>query len=370
MASPELLVLRVFWQLAPDVTRVVLNASPADRTARWVAFGRAAMACRGLRYASEESPWLHERKQSFARYHMSSSNKLRLKKEERDMAKQLDAQQGGPGAAGPMLLPNVLVGEGYYLLRVGEDYTAWQAAVLGPENHPMQGGIFLMDISLDDYPYAPPCVRLRTPCYHPDISPNGVIALDILGENWSPALTLRTLLISIRSLIADPNLECAVMTQSGNTWEHDRPAYNRNAAEWTSNFAGCECKMCAAVDMRHAAMICVRLLQLGRADADNSRIGNAISFMANSGDIGVLICSSLFPDDAWPLTKLHSHAAHRCRFSTAHYPLCRHNSVLSAGMFPRFVHPKPYVDRSLPGDPFYTEAEGAALPRHPSAPSQ
>jgi len=63
-----------------------------------------------------------------------------------------------------------------------------------------------------DYPYKPPSIKFKTPIYNPGVSKGGEISIDILGHEFSPALTIRTLLLSITSLINSPdsNIENAV----------------------------------------------------------------------------------------------------------------------------------------------------------------
>ncbi|CAL9095416.1 unnamed protein product, partial [Musa textilis] len=74
---------------------------------------------------------------------------------------------------------------------VAEDIFHWQATIMGPTDSPFAGGIFLVNIHFPpDYPFKPPKVSFRTKVYHPNINSNGSICLDILKEQWSPALTI------------------------------------------------------------------------------------------------------------------------------------------------------------------------------------
>ncbi|CAI0546348.1 unnamed protein product [Linum tenue] len=74
---------------------------------------------------------------------------------------------------------------------VAEDMFHWQATIMGPPDSPYSGGVFLVTIHFPpDYPFKPPKVAFRTKVFHPNINSNGSICLDILKEQWSPALTI------------------------------------------------------------------------------------------------------------------------------------------------------------------------------------
>ena len=56
-----------------------------------------------------------------------------------------------------------------------------------------------------DYPFKAPSVRFETACFHPNVDQHGNICLDILKEKWSAAYSVRTVLLSIQSLLGEPN---------------------------------------------------------------------------------------------------------------------------------------------------------------------
>jgi ubiquitin-conjugating enzyme E2 D/E len=89
---------------------------------------------------------------------------------------------------------------------IDDNMFKWQATIMGPEGSPYHGGIFFLTIDFPcDYPFKSPRIAFKTPIYHCNINSNGSICLDILKDQWSPALTISKVLLSICSLMDDPN---------------------------------------------------------------------------------------------------------------------------------------------------------------------
>lgn len=114
----------------------------------------------------------------------------------------------------------------------------WTATLIGPEDSPYEGGIFLLSINFpNNYPFKPPKINFNTKIYHPNINSSGAICLDILNSQWSPALTISKTLLSISSLLTDPNPDDPLVSHIANTYKTNRIEYNKEAKDWTTKYA-------------------------------------------------------------------------------------------------------------------------------------
>lgn len=121
---------------------------------------------------------------------------------------------------------------------VGDDLFHWSATIMGPEDSPYAGGIFFLNIRFPgDYPFKPPKINFETRIYHCNISSNGAICLDILKDHWSPALTLSKILLSISSLLTDPNPDDPLVPEIANLLKLNKEKHDINAKNWTLEYA-------------------------------------------------------------------------------------------------------------------------------------
>lgn len=118
------------------------------------------------------------------------------------------------------------------------DIFHWTAAIIGPEGSPYSGGFFQLDITFPtDYPFKPPKISFTTRIFHPNINSHGGICLDILKHQWSPALTITKVLLSISSLLTDANPDDPLVPEVAQLYVNNRSKFDQTAREWTLRYA-------------------------------------------------------------------------------------------------------------------------------------
>ncbi|XP_012943539.1 ubiquitin-conjugating enzyme E2 E1 [Aplysia californica] len=120
----------------------------------------------------------------------------------------------------------------------GDNLYEWASTILGPTGSVYEGGVFFLDIHFSsEYPFKPPKVTFRTRIYHCNINSQGAICLDILKDNWSPALTISKVLLSVCSLLTDCNPADPLVGSIATQYLQNRKEHDRVARMWTKRFA-------------------------------------------------------------------------------------------------------------------------------------
>ena len=114
----------------------------------------------------------------------------------------------------------------------------FDVTIMGPEDSPYAGGRFALELFCpDDYPMSPPRLRFLTRIFHPNIDRLGRICLDILKDKWSPALQIRTVLLSVQALMGAPNPDDPLANDVAEEWRSDEGTAIKKAQEWTALYA-------------------------------------------------------------------------------------------------------------------------------------
>eukprot|EP00536_Pseudo-nitzschia_multiseries_P006279 jgi/Psemu1/324286/estExt_fgenesh1_pg.C_1300056 len=122
---------------------------------------------------------------------------------------------------------------------VSDDMRSLKGKINGPESTCYEGGIFEIDIQIPrQYPFEPPKMKFITKIWHPNISSQtGAICLDILKDQWSPALTIKTALLSLRALLSSPEPSDPQDAEVAKMYLNDRKKFEKTAKFWTESYA-------------------------------------------------------------------------------------------------------------------------------------
>ena len=122
---------------------------------------------------------------------------------------------------------------------VDNTLTTWKATIFGPEGTPYHGGVFNLDINITpEYPFKPPSIYFTTPIYHCNINRSGGICLDILKDSyWAPCLDISKILLSICSLLSEPNPRDPLNHEAAELYLSNKKYYDAEARQHTIEYA-------------------------------------------------------------------------------------------------------------------------------------
>mmetsp|Transcript_9027 Transcript_9027/g.18242 ORF Transcript_9027/g.18242 Transcript_9027/m.18242 type:complete len:140 (+) Transcript_9027:18-437(+) len=103
----------------------------------------------------------------------------------------------------------------------GENLLQWTGTISSSDNSVYAGLKFRLSMKFPtDYPFNPPTIKFETPCFHPNVDSYGNICLDILKDKWSATYTVKTILLSLQTLLDDPNNDSPLNNQAANLWDN------------------------------------------------------------------------------------------------------------------------------------------------------
>jgi ubiquitin-conjugating enzyme E2 D len=158
-------------------------------------------------------------------------NAMTKNKKDKDMLSSMDNI-----SAGPIEIKHIDINGN---VQIKQNMFHWKATIIGPSETPYAGGLFKLDLTFPtDYPFKPPHVKFDTKIYHPNVNSSGSICLNILKTKWSPALDVERLLLSISSLLSEPNPSDPLDIDIGQLYTSNYPVFVERALRWTQLYAG------------------------------------------------------------------------------------------------------------------------------------
>ncbi|KDE05607.1 ubiquitin-conjugating enzyme E2-18 kDa [Microbotryum lychnidis-dioicae p1A1 Lamole] len=120
------------------------------------------------------------------------------------------------------------------------DFFIWSALIQGPSETPFEGGVFEAELTFPrDYPLSPPKMKFTPPLFHPNIYASGDVCISILhspgddpnayessSERWSPVQSVEKILLSVISMLAEPNIESGANIDACKLYRDNREAYD------------------------------------------------------------------------------------------------------------------------------------------------
>ncbi|XP_021376910.1 probable ubiquitin-conjugating enzyme E2 7 [Mizuhopecten yessoensis] len=126
-----------------------------------------------------------------------------------------------------------------------DDIFKWEVMIYGPQDTPYEGGYFKAHLNFPkEYPQKPPKMIFMSPMWHPNIGEDGNVCISILhepgddkygyetaAERWLPVHTVETILLSVISMLADPNDESPANVDAAKMWREEPAEFRRRITQ-------------------------------------------------------------------------------------------------------------------------------------------
>lgn len=121
----------------------------------------------------------------------------------------------------------------------GDDVFLWRGSLEGATGTVYEGLKYRLSLQFPSkYPFSAPTVKFVTPIFHPNVDGHGNICLDILKESWSALYDVRTILLSLQSLLGEPNNESPLNPTAARLWDTQAVYRKRVHEEYDSKVKG------------------------------------------------------------------------------------------------------------------------------------
>lgn len=141
--------------------------------------------------------------------------------------------------------------EGNYLFSINFDednILKWFVTIIGPPDTFYENGLFNLEINFtEEYPFRAPTVRFTSSILHPNIYEDGGVCISILhegvdnygyedsGERWMPSQNVTSILLSIISMLNEPNFESPANIDASVMWKDNPDEFKRRVYEIVAN---------------------------------------------------------------------------------------------------------------------------------------
>jgi len=124
------------------------------------------------------------------------------------------------------------------------DMFKWEIVIIGPPDTLYEGGFFKAHLTFPkEYPNRPPKMKMISEIWHPNIDKHGDICISILHEpgedaygyekaceRWLPLHSIETIVVSVISLLADPNDESPANVDAAKEWRENYPSFKKKVS--------------------------------------------------------------------------------------------------------------------------------------------
>jgi len=122
----------------------------------------------------------------------------------------------------------------------------WELMIVGPPDTLYEGGFFKATLDFPpNFPNMPPEMTFTSPMWHPNVFPDGKVCISILHapgedphnelesaeERWRPVLGVEQIIISVMSILSDPNHDSPANIDAAVMMREDRTEFKKRVRQ-------------------------------------------------------------------------------------------------------------------------------------------